>query len=96
MKNFILITAMLAAAGIVNSKLKPGHSIRGYAESVTGRTKILVSDTMRLDPVCGMKVDDARADTVHDDNTVYGFCSPSCKTDFLKNPKIYLPKKKKH
>jgi YHS domain-containing protein len=47
-------------------------------------------DTLRKDPVCGMKTDDTKADTIHYKGTVYAFCSKSCKDDFVKNPQSYI------
>ncbi|MCU1246827.1 MAG: copper/silver-translocating P-type ATPase, partial [Acidobacteria bacterium] len=48
-----------------------------------------------IDPVCGMKVDPARAaaSSHHGGRTIY-FCSPSCKAKFDANPAAYLGEEK--
>lgn len=51
-------------------------------------------DTLRKDPVCGMKADDTKSDTAHYNNTVYAFCSKHCKDSFVKDPAKYLTKPK--
>ena len=51
-------------------------------------------DTLRKDPVCGMKADDTKSDTAHYNNTVYAFCSKHCKESFVKDPAKYLDKPK--
>lgn len=50
-------------------------------------------DSLRPDPVCHMKVDDSKADTVHYKGHIFGFCSKGCKESFLKDPDSYLPRK---
>lgn len=53
----------------------------------------LAPDTLRPDPICNMKVDDKKGDTIHYKGHIFGFCSKYCKTEFLKSPDKYLPKK---
>ncbi|HMT73807.1 MAG TPA: YHS domain-containing protein [Chitinophagaceae bacterium] len=53
----------------------------------------LAPDTLRPDPICDMKVDDKKGDTIHYKGHIFGFCSKYCRTEFLKNPDKYLPKK---
>lgn len=43
-----------------------------------------------LDLVCEMKVKEGHCDTAHYQGKVYGFCSESCKKDFLEKPAEYL------
>lgn len=46
---------------------------------------------MAVDPVCGMKVDPARAaGTVDHNGTTYYFCSKSCAAKFTADPQKYL------
>lgn len=52
------------------------------------------SDTLRPDPICNMRVDDAKGDTIHYKGHIFGFCSKSCRAKFEKDPDSYLPKKK--
>ncbi len=51
-------------------------------------------DTLRLDPICNMKVDDKKGDTIHYKGHIFGFCSKYCRAEFVKDPEAYLPKKK--
>jgi len=46
---------------------------------------------MVKDPVCGMRVDPAKAaaSAVHEGQTFY-FCSPGCRDQFVANPKAYV------
>jgi len=53
----------------------------------------LGADTLRRDPVCNMKVDDQKGDTLHYKGHIFGFCSKGCRASFLKAPDSYLPKK---
>ena len=45
------------------------------------------------DFACGMPVTAGISDTCHIDNKAYGFCSPECKAEFMKDPKKYLTQK---
>jgi YHS domain-containing protein len=45
------------------------------------------------DLVCGMPVSASVTDTVHRKENIYGFCSPQCKEEFLKNPESFLAAK---
>jgi len=47
----------------------------------------------KKDFICGMFIEKGVADTVHYNGKVYGFCSPSCKDEFKKNPESYLASK---
>ena len=43
---------------------------------------------------CGMGLEEGSiADTTTYNGKIYGFCSPECKADFLKNPEAELAKK---
>ncbi|GEP52656.1 hypothetical protein FNO01nite_33280 [Flavobacterium noncentrifugens] len=45
------------------------------------------------DFACGMPISDVVSDTLHYKEKVYGFCSKTCKDEFLKNPNRYLTKR---
>ena len=45
------------------------------------------------DYACGMPVSAGISDTCHYEGKAYGFCSPECKDEFLKDPKKYLATK---
>ena len=48
----------------------------------------------RYDLSCGMPLSAGITDTAHYQKKVYGFCSPECKADFIKDPKKLLSSKK--
>jgi YHS domain-containing protein len=57
--------------------------------------KIAVSDTLKkdgIDPICKMKVKAGNTKTVVFEKLTYGFCSESCKKEFVANPKKYIKK----
>ena len=56
--------------------------------------KPAIPDTLRPDPICNMRVDDAKGDTIHYKGHIFGFCSKYCRAKFEKDPDSYLPKKK--
>lgn len=63
------------------------------AASPATRTLTGSVDTLRQDPVCNMKVDDKKGDTIHYKGHIFGFCSKGCRASFLKAPDSFLPKK---
>jgi YHS domain-containing protein len=71
----------------------PEHKAAPVMETTTadGGIKIeLASLALPDDPVCGMALSDGVADTLTYNGKLYGFCSPGCKEDFLKEPTKYL------
>ena len=48
---------------------------------------------VRIDPVCGLKVDPASAPSARHNGHVYYFCSEQHRQSFEQNPARYLPKK---
>lgn len=44
---------------------------------------------MAKDPVCGMEVDEEKADTIEYKGKKYYFCCPACKFAFKRNPKQF-------
>ena len=49
--------------------------------------------SLHIDPVCGMKVDEAKASARFDyEATTYFFCHPGCQQKFAANPQAYLNK----
>ena len=59
----------------------------------TGMNSYFGADTLRQDPVCNMKVDDKKGDTIHYKGHIFGFCSKGCRASFMKAPDSFLPKK---
>jgi YHS domain-containing protein len=48
-------------------------------------------DSMAIDPVCKMQVDEAKAAGTSEHNgKTYYFCAPVCKRKFDANPEMYL------
>lgn len=62
------------------------------ASEAKGAIKIKVADLATdKDLVCGMKLEgESIGDTILYDGKIYGFCSPECKAEFIKNPQSYL------
>ncbi len=49
---------------------------------------------MTIDPVCGMKVDERKAEAVSEyEGEEYYFCSEECKEEFDREPALYAEKK---
>lgn len=46
----------------------------------------------KKDPICEMPVTAGISDTAHVDGKAYGFCSPDCKAEFLKDAQAYIKK----
>ena len=53
--------------------------------------KNLVFDA-KTDLVCGMPASAGISDTAHYKGKLYGFCSPECKMEFVKDPGGYVKK----
>jgi YHS domain-containing protein len=52
-----------------------------------------VAFASKKDVACGMLLTAGVTDTAHYNGKIYGFCSPECKTDFLKTPDAFLASK---
>ena len=88
-----LPVALIAAVMMFNqSSSKICQDRSHYQKNQTGI--ITAPDTLRPDPICNMKVDDKKGDTIHYKGHIFGFCSRYCRAEFMKNPDSYLPKKK--
>lgn len=91
---YMAVPAILIAAAIMfNKSSSDSHQDRPNSPKI--QTAIATaSDTLRPDPICNMKVDDKKGDTIHYKGHIFGFCSRYCRAEFMKNPDSYLPKKK--
>ncbi len=50
---------------------------------------------MAVDYVCGMHVNEKRADYSFEHNgKIYYFCSPDCKEEFVTDPETYIEKRR--
>jgi YHS domain-containing protein len=47
---------------------------------------------MAKDPVCGMQVDENKAQVLNHEGHLYYFCRQDCKKAFQENPKKYIQK----
>lgn len=47
---------------------------------------------LKVDPFCGMRLENAVADVYSYRGAQYGFCSDYCKDEFAKDPEKYLTK----
>ncbi|HQV59654.1 MAG: YHS domain-containing protein [Chitinophagaceae bacterium] len=100
MKNsvlFMAIPATLIAAFLFTNQ--PAQNSCAYKSTKDGCQRMYTGnyfapDTLRLDPICNMKVDDKKGDTIHYKGHIFGFCSKYCRAEFVKDPEAYLPKKK--
>ena len=64
----------------------------GNAELFASQAQTDTLKTDARDPVCGMKVKKGTTLTHSHNKAVYGFCSASCKKNFVSNPDKYLKK----
>ncbi|MBB5645725.1 hypothetical protein [Pedobacter cryoconitis] len=100
MKSLISLLSTLGTIILMCSmtNVNPSPAITGMSsECSNDTTKIRIAEkdlADKKDPVCGMPAFKFLADTAVADKKVYGFCSKSCKSRFVKNPKAYLKTKK--
>ncbi|HNR17588.1 MAG TPA: YHS domain-containing protein [Chitinophagaceae bacterium] len=88
-----LPVALIAAIMMFNQSSSKTCQDRSHCQKI--RADIIAApDTLRPDPICNMKVDDKKGDTIHYKGHIFGFCSRYCRAEFMKNPDSYLPKKK--
>ena len=96
MKNIMFY--MLLASGLIlgscNQKAStPKADDKPATESKSVKIK-LADLASNKDYNCGMTLEEgAIADTTTYQGKIYGFCSPECKADFLKDPEASLAKK---
>lgn len=97
MKNstfYMAVPATLIAAVIMFNKSSSINQQNSCINPKIQTSIAIAPDTLRPDPVCNMKVDDKKGDTIHYKGHIFGFCSRYCRAEFMKNPDSYLPKKK--
>lgn len=88
------VPATLIAAVIMFNKSSSINRQNRFNSSKIQAAITIAPDTLRPDPICNMKVDDKKGDTIHYKGHIFGFCSRYCRAEFIKNPDSYLPKKK--
>ena len=69
---------------------KPDMPEQSTPETVKYTADMVVN---KNDFACGMPVTAGINDTCHINNKAYGFCSPECKAEFMKDPNKYLTQK---
>ncbi|MBK8712955.1 MAG: YHS domain-containing protein [Niastella sp.] len=89
----------MLASGILlscNNKVKKANDTATQTENSTSMQQaasIHLDASMvdnKKDFICGMPTSAGISDTSHYKGKVYGFCSPECKADFVKEPEKYL------
>lgn len=92
MKTNIIILISFISIALVSCGKSEQHEIHQMENShaVTHKLDVKVDNT--LDPICEMDTKEFLSDTIHYQGKVYGFCSPSCKEEFAKNPTQYIVK----
>lgn len=92
----IALAAVVLALFSCQSKPQPETLTAPALEAAMQDDSAQVGSTivlaMNTDPVCGMPVDEERADTAMFNGKIYGFCSEGCKEEFLMAPESYLKK----
>ena len=88
----ILVVALILAACASNEKKSeeiksPSPMVETTTEPVHYMPEMVVN---KKDFSCGMPVSAGISDTCQIDGKSYGFCSPECKAEFMKDPKKYL------
>ena len=85
----MLVMILVVAISSCQQKAKQNTNERAAgAQKDTVVVKTVLASNR--DMACGMGVKDDVKDTAHYEGKVYGFCSPSCKQDFLADPKSFL------
>ena len=96
MKNLIKITALLFigftafSCGEKQPKEEQFEVKQVSHEEMKASKKLDVAVVNEEDPICKMKTADHLSDTVTDKGKTYGFCSPLCKEEFVKNPETHI------
>ena len=88
------VLAVSVALGACNQKSAAPKSDDKMSADSKG-VKIKLSElASNKDYNCGMTLEEGSiADTTTYQGKIYGFCSPECKADFLKDPEAHLAKK---
>jgi YHS domain-containing protein len=69
------------------SYLEPGEKGKVLAQGWLGKTILCEEESMAIDPVCGMKVDENRAEfQTQFAGKKYFFCSEDCQSEFENRP----------
>jgi YHS domain-containing protein len=91
----VMFYGLVAGLAFSSCNQKAATKAEDKPSTESKMVKIKVSElASNKDLNCQMTLaDDAIADTTTYDGKVYGFCSPECKADFLKDPQAALAKK---
>src|SRR5262245_51014779 len=78
------------------AKLFGGNPAK-YLKQAAPVEEASLQQTLAVDPVCGMRVDPARAAGKHEHNgTTYYFCSQHCLNKFRENPEQFFKESHQH
>ena len=94
MKSIIVI--IIATIVFISCKQNAGKQPAPVAAKDSTATIVVKKDFSKVqfaskkDLSCGMPLSAGLEDTVHYKGNIYGFCSPECKADFVKNVKTYV------
>ncbi|MDD3458810.1 MAG: YHS domain-containing protein [Weeksellaceae bacterium] len=85
---FIMTAFLISCGGNENKTLThDDHQMMDVAEALD------VEVDNKIDPICEMEMKAGMVkDTIHYNESIYGFCSKSCKETFAKAPEDYLDK----
>ena len=93
MKKILLAITALSFAACQPKQAEPEVKTAPALEQTQTEEKPTIELASNEDPICKMSVADGYADTTMYDGKIYGFCSPDCKTEFLKDPASYIASK---
>lgn len=93
MKKTVLALLALSIGACQNKQQEPEVKTAPALEQTKIEEKTNIELASNEDPICKMSVSNGYADTTMYDGKIYAFCSPDCKTEFLKNPESYIAAK---
>jgi YHS domain-containing protein len=92
--SYISTATIIAVIFACNEQPKPEQKAAPAGMEQSSEAQTIKLDPSLLasanDPVCGMSIKDGIGDTTTYKGKIYGFCSASCKEDFLKEPEKYI------
>jgi YHS domain-containing protein len=94
MKKILIVLFVVTLASCKQKQAEPEAIIApALVQDTTQQAKPKIELALNEDPVCKMTVGNDYADTTMYNGKIYGFCSPDCKEEFLKNPASYITSK---
>jgi len=92
---FVFTSLLFFSACNHNANTTADTKAKDATKTEDKTVKIKLADlATNQDLACGMPLEEgAIADTTSYGGKTYGFCSPECKANFIKNPQSFLDKK---